>query len=286
MLLKNNHIIIFFVTVIELKSYIFDIKSIMFHKVVSLLSKQNLDDNVDINLLKEECMLISDVGKLNNCGAIFVNINEYSPAINKRYICCHGKQDYEHIDTHNKLISWRLFGIINFIYYSGGDTKISLINNLLNIIDNNKDMSDEDVIERFITSSQTELDYKLLSSLSTFIFKSKPQSVHYHSTNEDKLSETYYNNTEETNQNEFNLIQSNRYKILNSLFNRLNNIINDETETKGVGHLTECYYLLNIMSQDNTNIRYFNDLDGEIKIINEYKLESDNDENSESSDLI
>jgi len=251
----------------------------MFHKVVTLLSKQNLNDNVNIDLLKSEGILINN-DQSNNCNTNFIIFNEYILGPGKYSICCHGRTNYDNIKLHDKLISWRLFGIINYLYYSDESSKASLINNLINIINKNKELNDDIIINNFIISSQTDLSYKILSNLSMFIYNTRSSINQIQNTNEDKLSEFYYNNQNELSKDEKSIITVNKCKILNSLFNRLDDIINDETKTDNVDQLTKGYYLLSIMIQDNSSLKFFNNLNDTIKI-----LDKENNELEELNDL-
>ena len=101
----------------------------MFYKLVSIISQQDLDSEVDVELLKKAGLLITD----NECDTYFISVVGASVGIGGCSVCCHGLSNHNSVDTHVKLLTWRLFGLLVYLYYGSCYYKYKLINNLVNI---------------------------------------------------------------------------------------------------------------------------------------------------------
>jgi hypothetical protein len=304
----------------------------MFYKLLSVISQQDLDTEVDIELLRKEGIFTSD----QECDNYFISANNTTIKSGNYSVCCHGLSNYNSKNNHVKLITWRLFGLLVFLYHSECEKKYSLINTLVNIIQNNSSKSDIHKIKLFVSASSVDLDFNTTTRLSVFLFQSPNKNVcnctgsNIMNTNntmnnflnsvntnqgldtsvndstpvintplnlpksilDDQLSDVFYNKRED----EETIIKTNRCKLLNTMFNKLNNIVNKCEETHDLDSLTKAYYLMNIMSQDYKSNNYFTSLSGEFEVLSKsgdhdkqtkkiLKYESDNSDDSDDTEI-
>jgi len=270
----------------------------MFHKLFSIIAQQDLDSEVDIELLRKANVLMTD----NGCDTYFISALNTTIRSGKYSVCCHGLSNYNPLDSHVKLLSWRLFGLLVFLYYSNCDKKYILINSLVNIIQNNTSKRDIEIIDMFITRSSVDLDYITITKLYVFLFpnfnsKNKCKCNLLSSVSSGNVDDIHTNDTNKVNVDNVNkdlslkyntlvsnksindqssdsfynksddpkyIIMNKKTKIIMSMLDKINDIVDTSLD---LDNLTKSYYLTNLICSDNNDVEYFNTLDGSFKRI-------------------